>query len=94
MYIVDNIAYGGEAPPVIEVKSVRPMDGYKLWVRFTTNETKIFDFAPMLNSPCYLPLRDKAVFNRVYVDFGCAVWEEGNIDIAPERLYSEGIPSQ
>lgn len=94
MYVKDGIAYAGEQTPTIAVKSARPLDGYKLWVRFNTNEVKIFDFAPLLDFPCYAPLRDKTVFDRVYVDFGCTVWNDGEIDIAPERLYSDGVAVQ
>lgn len=89
MYIKDGIAYAGAQTPAIAVKSVRPLDGYKLWVRFNTNEVKIFDFSPLLDFPCY-ELRDKTVFDSVYVDFGCTVWNDGEIDIAPERIYTEG----
>jgi hypothetical protein len=91
MYIINGIAYAGERIPLIRVKSVRSLGEYKLWVRFTTNEVKIFDFAPLLDFPCYLPLKDKRVFDSVYVDFGVAVWNDGDIDIAPERLYAEGV---
>ncbi|MEG1869827.1 MAG: DUF2442 domain-containing protein, partial [Oscillospiraceae bacterium] len=50
---------------------------------------KIFDFTPLLDYPCYAPLKDKAVFDRVYIDYGCTVWNDGNIDISPERLYED-----
>ena len=46
MYIVDDIAYAGEPEPIIKVSGVRPMENHKLWVRFNTGETKIFDFKP------------------------------------------------
>ena len=48
MYIVDGIAYAGEQAPVIKISGIRPMDNYKLWIRFNTGEVKIFDFAPLL----------------------------------------------
>ena len=92
MYIVDNIAYAGEQQPPIKVKSVRPLEGHQLWIRFTTNEEKVFDFSPLLDFPCYQPLKEKAVFDSVYVDFGVAVWNDGAIDIAPERLYAQSLP--
>lgn len=62
MYIIDGIAYAGEAEKPISVKSVRPLDDYKLWIRFTTNEVKVFDFTQLLDFPAYAPLKDK---NRV-----------------------------
>ncbi|MEG0897837.1 MAG: DUF2442 domain-containing protein [Ruthenibacterium sp.] len=91
MYVINEIAYAGEQAPAIKVKAVRPLDGYKLWARFASNEEKIFDFAPLLDYPCYAPLKDKTAFNSVYVDFGCPVWNDGAIDIAPERVYQDGV---
>ena len=92
MYIIDDIAYAGDPEPVIHVKSVKPLDDYKLWLRFSTGEEKKFDFKPLLNAPCFRLLKDKAVFNDVYIDYGVPVWDNGNIDIAPETLYEKGIP--
>lgn len=91
MYIVNNIAYAGEPSTIIHVMSVRPLDDYRLWIRFTTGETKEFDFKPLLDAPCFTPLKDKNVFNSVYVDYGVTVWNNGDIDIAPEKLYEEGM---
>lgn len=92
MYIIDGIAYAGEVSPAIKVKSVRALPDYKLWVRFNDNSLKLFDFSNLLDEPCYQPLKDIDLFNSVYVDFGIAVWNNGEIDISPEKLYSEGIP--
>ena len=91
MYIVDGIAYAGEQTPEIKVKSVRAMPDYKLWVRFSDNTQKIFDFKKLLDFPCYEPLKDANVFNGVYVDFGIPVWLDGEIDISPEKLYENGV---
>lgn len=91
MYIINDIAYAGEPPPMLKIKSVRPLGDYRLWVCFSTDETKIFDFKPLLDDPVFIPLKDKAVFEQVYVDYSVAVWNDGDIDIAPEKLYADGI---
>ena len=91
MYIKDGIAYAGDPSPAIRAISVRPLEDYSLWVRFTTGETKLFDFAPLLDCPAFLPLKDKSVFDGAYIDYGCVVWDDGNIDIAPEHLYEHGV---
>ena len=70
MYIVDGIAYAGEKEPVIKISGVRPMEDYKLWLRFSTGETKIFDFKPLLEKPAFAPLTDKTVFNFSKILFG------------------------
>ena len=31
------------------------------------------------------------VFNSVYIDYGMTVWNDGDIDIAPEELYKNGV---
>lgn len=91
MYIVNGIAYAGEPAPTIKVSGVRPLDNHKLWVRFNTGETKIFDFNPLLDSPAFAPLKDESVFRSVYIDYGVTVWKDGEIDIAPETLYQQGV---
>lgn len=87
MYIQDGIAYAGERKPIIEVCGIRPMDNYTLWLRFTTGESKVFDFKPLLDKPAFAPLKDIELFKSVYIDYGCPVWADGDIDIAPEYLY-------
>ena len=91
MYVIDGIAYAGEMKPLLKVSGVRPMDDFKLWVRFNTGEAKIFDFKVLLNTPAFAPLSDKAVFDGVYIDYGVPVWKDGDIDISPEMLYDKGV---
>lgn len=94
MYIVDGIAYAGEKKPEIRIKGVRPMEDYKLWLRFSTGEAKIFDFKPLLEQPVFAPLADKAIFNGVYIDYGVTVWNDGDIDISPKFLYDHAAPAE
>ena len=91
MYIKDGIAYAGEQALAIKVSGVRPLDDFRLWVRFNTGEAKVFDFKPLLDKPAFAPLADKAVFDGVYIDYGVTVWNDGEIDIAPEALYKDGV---
>ncbi len=90
MYIRDGIAYAGDPTPILKVIGVRPLANYILWVRFSTGETKTFDFKPLLNDPCFKPLNNVDTFRGVYIDYGCTVWNDGDIDIAPEYLYENG----
>ena len=94
MYIVDGIAYAGEKEPVIKISGVRPMEDFKLWLRFSTGEAKVFDFKPLLEKPAFAPLADRAVFNGVYIDYGVTVWNNGNIDISPKFVYDNAIPAK
>ena len=90
MYIENGIAYAGEPKPQLLISGVRPLPNHKLWVRFNTGEAKVYDFKPLLTTPAFKPLADENIFNGVYIDYGVAVWKNGDIDIAPEELYRNG----
>ena len=94
MYIVDGIAYAGDRKSVIRISGVRPLEDYTLWLRFNTGEARVFDFKPLLNEPGFVPLQDTKVFCGVYIDYGVTVWNNGNIDIAPEYLYADSVPAE
>lgn len=91
MYIIDGIAYAGELPKPIRVVSARALEGHKLWLRFSTDEEKIFDATSLLDMPCFKPLNDENLFRSVYVDYGVPTWNDGAIDFAPDMLYKKGI---
>ena len=91
MYTVDGIAYAENKQELIEVIAIRALPDYVLWVRFTNGEIKEFDFKPYLDKPVYAQLKDEEAFRSVYIDSGIPMWCDGEIDIAPERLYKDGI---
>jgi hypothetical protein len=88
MYEKDGVVYAGTLEPLLKVITVQPLDGYRMRLEFSTGETKVFDFAPLLDTPCFRPLRDKALFDQVYLDHGVPTWNGGAIDIAPESLFA------
>ena len=90
MYIKDGIAYAGEQITPLKISGVRPLDDYILWVRFNNGEEKTVDFKRLIDDEAFLPLREPSVWNGVYIDYGCTVWDNGGIDIAPEYLYKNG----
>ena len=94
MYTVDGIVYAGEKIPEIKIRGVRPLGEYKLWLRFSTGEARIFDFSPLLKEPAFAPLEDPEVFNGVYIDYGMTVWKDGEIDIAPAYLYNHSVAAE
>lgn len=93
MYIKNGIAYAGEETPLLKVTGIRPLSDHRLWIRFNNDEAKIFDFKPLLDAPGFIPLKDEQVFRDVYIDYGCPVWMDGDIDISPEYLYENGLPA-
>lgn len=94
MHIVNGIAYAGDPTPVMKVSGVRPLEGHRLWVRFNTGEVRIVDFKTLLEEPAFAALRDEKTFREVYIDYGVTVWLDGEIDIAPEALYEQGVATE
>jgi len=96
MFEKDGYICGGspEAPrlDVISVAAVKPLDGYRLWLKFEDGAERIYDVAPDLDGPAFQPLKNKSIFDSVYLQYGATVWQDGEIDIAPETLYYEGTP--
>ncbi len=91
MYIIDGIAYAGEPKISVKVVGIKPLSDYMLWLRFNSGESRVFDFKPLLDEPCYAQLKDINIFRDVYIDYGVPVWCNGDIDIAPEYVYENSI---
>jgi len=91
MNVINGVVYADPQKKPLSTVSVRALDGHKLWVRFSTGEERIFDFTPLLNSGVFAALKNKELFKNVYIDYGIPVWNDGEIDIAPERLYYDGV---
>ena len=94
MYVIDGIAYAGELASPLKIVGVRPLEGHRLWVRFSSGEARVFDFTPLLETPAFAPLADEEVFSTVFIDYGVPVWNNGEIDISPDALYRNGIPAE
>lgn len=75
-------------PP--EVVAVQALPDYHLLLTFENGEHKHFDMSPYLHYPVFQPLHNPGFFRLAKVNYGTVTWP-GEIDIAPERLYIEGI---
>ena len=91
MYIKNDIAYADDTRQPIKVRTVRALEDYFLKLVFFTGETKIVDFKPFLKYPAFIPLSGKQVFDSVYIEHGYVAWNDGEIDIAPEKLFEIGV---
>jgi hypothetical protein len=87
MYVVDGIAYAGESEPLLKVVGIRAMDDYALWLRFSNNAERVFDFKPLFEFPLFKKLQNQELFRGVYLDNGVPTWLDGEIDLAPETLF-------
>ncbi len=70
----------------VGIKEVRPLEDYKLKLKFENNEERIFDLKPYLNLGKFSELQDQKLFKKVRVSFDTIEWPNG-IDLDPEFLY-------
>ena len=91
MIIVNGMCYADNFEKVLKIISVTALYDYKLKVTFSTGETKVCNFKPMLKYPAFKHLKDAELFNKCYIDkdFGVVCWDD-NTDIASEYLYENG----
>lgn len=92
MYELDGILYAGKPSEMIKVISAKAIPNYQLFITFSTGEKKVYDASKLLDLPVFRPLKDVKVFCAFQIDFDTVTWCDGEIDIAPETLYQDGVP--
>lgn len=77
-----------ETPDILGVKV---LDNYLIYLKFETNEEKIYDMKKLINeNKFYNKLKDKNYFKDVKIRGDSIEWENGE-DVAPENLYYDSI---
>lgn len=76
--------------PLVDVIRLRPLEGHKLWLRFTDGSEGVRDLSDIITheGPMIEPLRDPAYFSRVFIEMGVPTWPNG-FDLDPINLYME-----
>jgi hypothetical protein len=69
-----------------EVKSVEPLENYKLKLYFANGDLKIFDVAPYLDKGIFKELKDSSYFKSVRVVSGAVQWPHEQ-DFSNDTLY-------
>ncbi|MGI0025081.1 MAG: DUF2442 domain-containing protein [Nitrososphaera sp.] len=75
-----------------DVKSVKPLSNYRIYVEIEDGRKGIFDLKPYPDRGVFCELRDVHYFNRVGILFGAVTWPNEQ-DIAPESLLAEMLPT-
>ena len=91
MYIIDDICYAGEKTQNIKVKEAKVLRGGMLLLTFSTGEQRLFD-TTLLKGTAFAPLMDEKVLADFNIFHGVMTWMNGDIDIAPETMYSDSYP--
>jgi len=71
-----------------DVKVVKPLSGYRIYVEIEDGRQGIFDMKPYLDFGVFRELKDEHYFNQVGIVFGAVTWPHEQ-DIAPETLIEE-----
>ena len=72
------------------VTAVQTLPNYRLFLTFDNGERKCFDMSPYLHYPVFHRLQNPGFFKLARPDYGTVTWP-GEIDIAPETLYIDGV---
>ena len=72
---------------LLDVASVKTNDDYTLDLVFENGEKRKFDMKPFFDRKPFNRLLNSPLFSKASVQYGTVVWP-GNIDIAPETLWS------
>ncbi len=74
----------------LAIINVKPLESYRLLLKFENNEQRIFDVTPFLENGKYTELKNAALFNSVYICFDSIQWLN-ELDFDPEFLYQKSI---
>ncbi len=88
MFEKNGVVYAGEPEAGLKVAAARVVNDLSMLVTFSTGETRLFDASSIAELPVYQPLNDQSVFRAFSIDRGVICWADGDIDIAPEKVYS------
>ena len=72
----------------LSIIDVKPLDNYKLFLKFENSEERIFDVNPYLEIGKFTELKNKKLFDSVKVSFDSIEWGNG-LDLDPELLYEK-----
>ena len=77
---------------LLTVTDVKASCNFSLLLTFSNGEKRLYDAKPLLKEKLYQDLRNPNLFLQAKALYGTVVWND-NLDIAPEYLYEQSIPT-
>jgi hypothetical protein len=76
--------------PMVDVIRLKPLEGHRLWLRFTDGSEGVRDLSDILaaGGPMVEPLKAQDYFVRAFVEMGAPTWPNG-FDLDPINLYMQ-----
>lgn len=74
-------------PTLIKIREVKALPGFRLAIVFSDGASGVHDLGWLFakNGPMIEPLRDAAMFERVFLEHGAPTWPNG-FDLSPWGL--------
>lgn len=76
-----------------DVKLVKPLEDYRIYVEIEDGRKGIFDLKPFLEFGVFKELKNVHYFSQVGILFGAVTWPHQQ-DIAPETLLEKLQPTE
>ena len=78
---------------MIKIKNVKALDDYRIECVFENDEIVVYDMSYILeqNTPMLNPLKNKDVFEKVFIESGAPVWING-YDLCPDAIWKRTHP--
>lgn len=74
-----------------DVKKIKPLPDYRIYVEIEDGRNGVFDMKPYLNQGMFRELANPHYFNQVGILFGAVTWPREQ-DVAPETLLAGLVP--
>jgi hypothetical protein len=73
---------------MVDVLQLKPLDGIKLWLRFSDGKEGVRDLSDIVSRGGAMvePLKQPEFFNRVFIEMGAPTWPNG-FDLDPIALH-------
>lgn len=88
MFISQGYVCASQPADNLKIASARYVGNLCMLVTFSTGETRLLDATELLGFEAFAPLENAEVFSAFSIEHGVLTWSNGEIDIAPEGLYS------